>query len=162
MNDTPRRIAPDDIDAIAALARQVWQATYPPLISQAQIDHMLAERYAAERMHDQLADPLHAWWIAGAPAAGFAHAHLDGPVCKLDKLYVRPDRQRHGLGAALLAAAVDWARMQGMARMRLQVNRGNAQAIRAYRKYGFAVVESRIFDIGNGFVMDDHVMELPL
>jgi ribosomal protein S18 acetylase RimI-like enzyme len=49
-----------------------------------------------------------------------------------------------------------------MARMRLQVNRGNAQAIRAYRKYGFVVVESRVFDIGDGFVMDDHVMELPL
>ncbi len=162
MTDTPRRIAPDDIDAVAALAREVWQATYPALIPQAQIDRMLADRYAAEHLHAQLADPLHVWWIVGEPAAGFAHAYLDGPACKLDKRYVHPDRQRRGLGGTLLAAAADWARQQGMARMRLQVNRGNAQAIRAYRKYGFVVVESRVFDIGDGFVMDDHVMELPL
>lgn len=162
MNDVPRRFAPDDIDTVAALARIVWQATYPALIPQAQIDYMLADRYAPDRLRAQLDDPVHAWWVAGLPAAGFAHAYLDGAFCKLDKLYVHPARQRRGLGRALLSAACDWARMQGMAHMRLQVNRGNAQAIHAYLTYGFAIAESRAFDIGHGFTMDDHVMELPL
>ena len=94
--------------------------------------------------------------------AGFAHAVLDGTDCKLDKLYVHPDHQRQGIGAALLRAVQDWARQRQARRLWLQVNRGNAQAIAAYRKYGFRIVESRVFDIGHGFVMDDHVMELPL
>ena len=47
-------------------------------------------------------------------------------------------------------------------RLWLQVNRGNTQAIAAYRKYGFRIVESRVFDIGHGFVMDDYVMEQTL
>lgn len=153
-----------DVDAIAALARTVWQATYPALISQAQIDAMLADRYAAERIRTQLADPRHAWRVAHADGVpvGFAHACLGDNGCKLDKLYVHPDHQRRGLGAALLRAIVDWARAQGAAQIRLQVNRGNAQAIRAYEKYGFRIVEARVFDIGGGFVMDDYVMEKTL
>lgn len=162
MHDAPRRLAPDEIETVAALAHTVWQATYPGLISQAQIDHMLADRYAATRIRTQLDDPRHAWWVVGVPPVGFAHASLDGTTCKLDKLYIRPDRQRRGIGAALLNAAASWARTHRATALRLQVNRGNAQAIKAYDKYGFRIVESRVFDIGGGFVMDDHVMELPL
>ena len=139
----------------------MWQATYLPLISQAQIDAMLSDRYAPARIREQLANPHHAWWVARQDAvlAGFAHAVLDASGCKLDKLYVHPGHQRRGTGAALLRKLVDWARAQQARRLWLQVNRGNAQAIRAYEKYGFNIVESRVFDIGSGFVMDDHVME---
>jgi GNAT superfamily N-acetyltransferase len=167
MTEAPTRLAPvvaADVDALCALAREVWQATYPALIPQAQIDAMLADRYAAARIRAQLDERHHAWRLArhGDAIAGFAHACLDGTVCKLDKLYVHPAAQRHGIGAALLADIEAWARAHGATRLRLQVNRGNAQAIRAYLKYGFRVAESRVFDIGGGFVMDDHVMEKTL
>ncbi|MFN3751029.1 MAG: GNAT family N-acetyltransferase [Thiobacillus sp.] len=152
------------VDAVVALARTVWQSTYPALIPQAQIDAMLADRYAPERIRAQLGDPAHAWRVVladGAPA-GFAHACLDAQGVKLDKLYVHPGHQRRGLGGALLHAIEDWARARRAARLHLQVNRGNAQAIRAYEKYGFRIVEARVFDIGGGFVMDDYVMEKTL
>lgn len=164
MNDTQpslQRLTAADVDAVSALARGVWQATYPALIPQAQIDAMLADRYAPERIHEQLDAPRQAWWGAkqGYTLAGFAHATLDESGCKIDKLYIHPDHQRHGIGAALLQEIAGWARMQQARRLWLQVNRGNTQAIRAYEKYGFRIVESRVFDIGGGFVMDDHVME---
>ena len=72
---------------------------------------------------------------------------------------MHPAQQHRGLGAALLREIEAWARAQQARRLWLQVNRGNARAIRAYEKYGFRIVESRVFDIGGGFVMDDHVME---
>src|SRR5574340_637487 len=155
------RLTLREVDALCTLARIIWQATYPPLISQAQIDAMLADRYAAERIREGLEDPRQAWWVARRDhvLAGFAHAILDERGCKLDKLYVHPDLQRHGIGAALLSKVADWARSHPARCLWLQVNRGNAQAIRAYLKYGFRIVESRVFDIGGGFVMDDHVME---
>ena len=158
------RLTPTEVDAVSALARVVWQATYPALISQAQIDTMLAERYAPAGIRTQLDDPRHAWWVVekSQALAGFAHASLDGADCKLDKLYVHPHSQRQGIGRALLYAVQDWARQQQAQRLWLQVNRGNTQAIRAYEHYGFHFVESRVFDIGHGFVMDDHVMEQAL
>ena len=154
----------DDIDAVSALARTVWQVTYPPLISQAQIDAMLADRYAPQRIRGQLDDPRQSWWVARQNHAlvGFAHAVLDESGCKLDKLYVHPAHQRRGLGRALLDAVEAWARERQARRLWLQVNRGNEAAIRAYDRYGFAIVEARVFDIGGGFVMDDYVMEKAL
>ena len=156
------RLTREEVDAVSTLARIVWQATYPALISQAQIDVMLGDRYAAACILAQLDDPGHAWWIARRDQAivGFAHAVLDGTDCKLDKLYVHPDHQHQGIGAMLLQAVRDWAHAQQARRLWLQVNRGNTQAVRAYLKYGFDIAESRVFDIGHGFVMDDHVMEL--
>ena len=164
MNDAQsgvQRMTAADVDAVSALARTVWQATYPTLISQAQIDAMLADRYAPQRIREQLDDPRHAWRVARQDdvLAGFAHTLLENSACKLDKLYVHPAQQHRGLGAALLREIEAWARAQQARRLWLQVNRGNARAIRAYEKYGFRIVESRVFDIGGGFVMDDHVME---
>jgi len=163
MNDM-QRMTHADVDAVSALARTVWQATYPSLISQAQIDAMLADRYAPQRIREQLNDPRQAWRVAKQNHAlvGFGHALLDETGCKIDKLYVHPDHQRCGIGAALMRMIEDWARSQEARRLWLQVNRGNPQAIRAYQKYGFQIVESRVFDIGDGFVMDDHVLEKPL
>ncbi|MEW5965530.1 MAG: GNAT family N-acetyltransferase [Pseudomonadota bacterium] len=160
----PAALSADAVDAVAALARTVWQATYPALISQAQIDAMLADRYAPARIRAQLDDPAHAWRVAHADGTpvGFAHAYLDGSDCKLDKLYVHPQHQRRGHGAALMHAIETWARDRHATRLHLQVNRGNEGAIRAYERYGFRIVEARVFDIGNGFEMDDYVMEKAL
>lgn len=165
MNNTKvEPLIPQDVDAVCALARMVWQATYPALISQPQIDAMLADRHTADRILPQLDDPNHGWWVArqDRTLVGFTHAELDRTACKLDQLYVHPQHQRQGIGTALLQRVEDWARQRQARRLWLQVNRGNTQALAAYRKYGFCIVESRVFDIGNGFVMDDHVMELTL
>ncbi len=41
----------------------------------------------------------------------------------------------------------------------LQVNKRNTVSISIYRKVGFQVRAEAIFDIGNGYIMDDYVME---
>ena len=153
-----------DLDRLCVLARTIWQVTYPALISHAQIDFMLAERYTAERIRDQLNDPEHAWRLAwwADEMAGFAHARIEAGACKLDKLYVHPDYQRRGIGGALLHDMKTFPRDRSAKRLWLQVNRGNTAAIAAYQKYGFIMREARVFDIGGGFVMDDYVMEAPL
>lgn len=155
------RLTPGEVDAVCRLARRTWQETYPRIISQRQIDAMLADRYAAATIHAQLRDPRHVWLIAREKGelAGFVHASIENERCKLDKLYVDPERQRRGIGRALFEAVRGVARGQGAQRLWLQVNRRNVRAIDAYRKYGLDVVEARVFDIGGGFVMDDYVME---
>ena len=82
--------------------------------------------------------------------------------CKLDKLYVRHDARRRGFGSRLLDHVEREARALGAARLWLQVNRNNAQAIAAYRRNGFDVAREVVVDIGGGFVMDDFVMSKDL
>jgi len=150
-------------EALATLARHIWQRHYPGIISQAQIDYMLHQRYRAAAILQQLGRPG-SWWEVAQNAAGiigFAHYFLDSDPqrIKLDKLYVHPAWQRCGVGAALLGSVESEARRQGRTTLTLRTNKHNHTALAAYQKYGFAVTAQVISEIGAGFVMDDYVLE---
>ena len=159
-----RPVTPPDVPAIAALAREIWQATYPGIITQEQIDFMLEQRYGHERLYDDLED-LHKWLdqaFHGDRRVGFAFSEIYKDEFKLDKLYIHPDVQRQGVGGQLIAHVAERAKKQGYRCVILQVNKRNVNAINSYKKYGFAVREATVDDIGHGYVMDDFVMEKKL
>lgn len=157
-------VTPPDVPAISALAREIWQATYPGLITQEQIDFMLELRYGVERLYDDIeqADK----WLDQAfyegRRVGFCAYEIRGSEFYFDKLYIHPDVQRRGVGGAMIAHAADKGRQLGYQRAMLSVDKRNTQAINSYRKYGFDVFESTRSDMGGGLLMDDFVMVKPL
>ncbi|NHC06495.1 ribosomal protein S18 acetylase RimI-like enzyme [Azonexus fungiphilus] len=164
LNIEIRPITPPDVPAIASLAREIWQASYPGIITQEQIDFMLEQRYGHERLYDDLED-LHKWLfqaLCEGRRVGFAFAEIWKGEFKLDKLYIHPDVQRRGVGGQLIAHVAELARKQGYPCVVLQVNKRNVKAINSYMKYGFTVRETMVDDIGRGYVMDDFVMEKKL
>ena len=152
------------VPAISALAREIWQATYPGIITQEQIDFMLEQRYGHERLYDDLED-LHKWLdqaFHDGRRVGFAFSEIYKGEFKLDKLYIHPDVQRKGVGGELIAHVAARAKKLGYPCVILAVNKRHEKAIGAYKKYGFVVREAIVDDIGRGFVMDDYVMEKKL
>src|SRR6185369_10415267 len=107
-----RLVTPPDVPAISALAREIWQACYPGIITQEQIDFMLEQRYGVERLYDDLeqADK----WLDQAfyegRRIGFAFSELRKSEFKLDKLYIHPDVQRRGVGGQLIEHVASRAR----------------------------------------------------
>lgn len=164
MNVQIAELVTSDIEAVGALARTVWQATYPGLISQAQIDFMLAQRYAPGHLREELARADIGWdkALVDGRLAGFASTHWGeheaAEEAKLDKLYIDPAAQRRGLGGRLIERAGERARAAGRRTLILAVNKGNAQAIAAYARHGFVKRDAVRVDIGDGFVMDDFIM----
>ena len=159
-----RPITPPDVPAIAALAREIWKATYPGIITQEQIDFMLEQRYGHERLYDDLED-LHKWLdqaFHDGRRVGFAFSEIYKGEFKLDKLYIHPDVQRRGVGGQLIAHVAERAKREGYPCLILQVNKRNVNAINSYKKYGFEVRTVTVDDIGGGYVMDDYVMEKKL
>ena len=164
LNIQIRPVTPPDVPAISSLAREIWQATYPGIITQEQIDFMLEQRYGHERLYDDLEDADK--WLDQAfqvdRRVGFAFSEIYKGEFKLDKLYIHPDVQRQGVGGQLIGHVAARAAKLGYPCVILQVNKRNAKAINSYMKYGFAVRTSTMDDIGGGFVMDDFVMEKKL
>lgn len=60
-----------------------------------------------------------------------------GPAGLLEDLVVRLDARGGGIGAALLAFAVERSRAEGLLRLTLLTDRGNRRAQRLYRDAGF-------------------------
>ena len=151
-----------DVEVVAALARVVWQDAYSGIITQAQIDYMLEQRYNPQRLQEELNTPG-IWWdkalVEGGLAAFSSTLLTSTPgEMKLDKLYVDPARQRLGLGARLIEHVAQRALGLGCHTLILAVNKHNTRAIAAYKKSGFVEREAVRVDIGNGFVMDDFIM----
>ena len=159
-----RPVTPPDVPAIAALAREIWQATYPGIITQEQIDFMLEQRYGHERLYDDLEEADK--WLDQAfqedRRVGFAFSEIYQGEFKLDKLYIHPDVQRKGVGGQLIAHVAARAKKIGYPCVILQVNKRNEKAINSYMKYGFEIRTVTVDDIGRGYVMDDFVMEKKL
>lgn len=53
-------------------------------------------------------------------------------------IYVTPDRRGQGLSGTLIRALAAWAAQRDVLELRLEVYAGNAAAMRAYEKLGFA------------------------
>ena len=155
-------LAAEDVEQLAALAREIWNAHYSSIISAAQIEYMLGQRYNSDVVLAELRRNG-VWWdklmVAGG-MAGFASYFLTGVPgeMKLDKLYVHPRHQRRGYGGMMIAHIREVARLCGCSRLVLAVNKRNQSAIAAYLKHGFQVAEAVVKDIGGGFVMDDYEM----
>ena len=163
------RIVPlreDDIAELIRLARAIWYAHFPGIITVEQIEYMLDQRYRPEAIREQLANGT-AWWdklLLDDAMVGFACCELGEhrDAMKLDKLYVRYDLRGRGYGSLLLRHVEERARSLRCRRLYLQVNKNNRSAIEAYLHNGYSVSEAAQFDIGHGFIMDDYVMSKAL
>jgi len=155
-----------DLPAITALAGVIWRAVYPGIISSEQIEFMLARMYSPVTLRAQIQTQGIRFYrlLVDGQLAGFASL---GPtaapgVWKLHKLYLLPEHHGCGRGRRLLQHCETEARRLGARRLLLAVNKRNAKAIAAYQRHGFAVTESVVTDLGNGFVMDDFIMAKPV
>jgi ribosomal protein S18 acetylase RimI-like enzyme len=82
--------------------------------------------------------------LPGSPACRFATRG----EAELQLLCVHPEKQRHGIGSALIAAAINAARGAGATRMILWTQSSMTVAQRLYVKYGFERVNELDFSRG--------------
>ena len=156
------RTAEANLPAVSELAGVIWCACYPVIITNEQIDYMLARMYSLDVLRDEIRSQgiRYDQLLVDGKLAGFAsYGPASQPsVMKLHKLYLLPELHGRGLGSYLLQRCEQEVRAAGARRLMLSVNKRNTKAIAAYQRNGFVIAESVVTDIGGGFVMDDYVM----
>ena len=68
---------------------------------------------------------------------------IEGLDCYVEELYVAPGRRRHGLGRALMEAAIDLARREGADEMHLGTSEDDVAARGLYKSLGFSNREGK-------------------
>ena len=151
-----------DIPLIRELTFKVWPQTYRDILTNEQIDYMLARMYSIETLREeiQLQGIRFVRLLVDDRFVGFASY---GPApepgaMKLHTCYLLPEMHGRGLGSLLLQHCERAARQLGARRLMLAVNKRNTKAVVAYQRNGFTVTESVVTDFGSGFVMDDFIM----
>ena len=162
---TFKKAEKEDIPLLRKLARESWEKAYVDIISTEQIEYMLGTMYSAEEIENHLNHPNYHYFIIledliPAGFIGFEN-HYEKDTTKLHRIYLLEEYKGKGLGKSSLPFLKEQVEMSGDSRIILNVNKSNP-AKSMYESQGFAVYGEGVFDIGNGYVMDDFLMEFIL
>lgn len=150
-----------DVHVINMLAHAIWPDTYADILSESQLKYMLNFLYSEESLKKQMEDGQHFLLaLSNAETVGFAsYAHGDiAGTFKVHKLYVHPMLHGHGFGKKMLDRIIKDVKPKGALRLQLNVNKHN-RAFHFYEKIGFTKVGEEDIAIGEGYFMNDFVME---
>jgi ribosomal protein S18 acetylase RimI-like enzyme len=153
----------DDIPLIRELTFKVWPQTYAAIISQQQISYMLDMMYSEASLKKQMEDGCRFIIVYDEkePVGFAAYQEIKPTIWKLHKIYILTTQQGKGTGKFVIDHIIREIQLQGATALQLQVNRQN-KAMSFYEKTGFTVIEEADFDIGNGWFMNDYIMEKKL
>lgn len=157
-----RKATEKDIPLLRELAEKSWKSAYANILSPEQIDYMLAEMYSEKEISSQLQNSDYHYYLilSNEIPAGFMGFELnyEQDTTKLHRIYLLEEFKGQGLGKKGLNLLKEKVKENINHRIILNVNKNNP-AIKIYESQGFKVFSEGIFDIGNGYVMDDFLLE---
>ncbi len=158
-----RKISSDDVQIIHDLALQIWPHTFKDILSSEQIDYMLNKMYDSTVLERQISEGHEFYiWLEKGLAIAFIGLEQNYPVkdsLRIHKIYILPKYQGLGIGKNLIAEAKKIALTSELSSINLNVNRFN-NAVDFYKYLGFEITKTEDIDIGNGYLMEDYVMEM--
>lgn len=160
---TFRKVQKQEIPYIQQLAHEIWNENYQEMISQSQIDYMLDKMYSLQQLNEEFESDYHWLFITnGDKVIGYISYKFKENDLFLSKLYIQSHNQGKGYAQESLRYIMHIASEKKCNRVYLTVNKNNQKAIRAYERFGFKLIEAKVFDIGAGYVMDDYIYEYKL
>lgn len=151
---------PEQLKAIETLAKTIWTEHYTPIIGEDQVTYMLHKFQSVETMNTQIAEGYGYYSIEYKnQLKGYFSIQKRAHKLFLSKLYVLKSERGLGLGKTAMQFIIDQAKLLNCTCIALTVNRFNTNSINAYLKMGFENKGEVIQDIGQGYIMDDYILE---
>lgn len=149
-----------EIVGIANLGFVIWQEHYTTIIGEEQVKYMLQKFQTVEAIAEQIEGGYEYYTIYYKDIRiGYFAFEQQIRTLFLSKMYILKEFRGKGIGKYCLNYLMQKGKKMGLASLSLTVNRYNENSIRFYKKYGFKKIDSHVMDIGEGFVMDDYIME---
>lgn len=154
----------EHIRGVADTAREIWFEYFPGVISVDQVRYMVEKFQSADAITRQIAEDGYRYFLVTGDGdiLGYLAVRDDGDRLFVSKLYLKKQFRGKGYFSVMLSFIEEMAGDGKYKSLYLTVNRHNDHAIAVYRKKGFGIAGEQVTDIGNGFVMDDYIMEKAL
>lgn len=156
----------EHFSSIRAIAEEVWPVAYSAILSGPQLAYMMDMMYSNPSLQKQVDEKQHHFIIAkeNEEPLGFAsfEFNYEGTrTTKIHKLYIYTHHQGKGIGKQLIDYVSSEAKNAQQNIVSLNVNRNNS-ALNFYQRLGFTIVKEEDIPIGNGYLMEDYVIEKPI
>ena len=153
----------EQLNVVIDLTKKIWPVAYGEILSKAQLDYMI-DKFYNETALRELIQKGHVFYLAqddNEKYVGFVSYEITSEPNKtiIHKFYVLPETQGTGLGRHFFELVKEKVIENNQKAVFLNVNKYN-KALFFYEKLGFTIVKDEVIDIGNGYVMDDYVMEV--
>ncbi|OUP09192.1 GNAT family N-acetyltransferase [Collinsella sp. An2] len=155
---------PEDQERLAELAGGIWREYWPALIGADQTEYMVAQFQSLDAIRRDMAEHDYEYWFICAEdghVVGYTGGHVEPETNRffISKIYLLAAERGRGYARAVVEFYERLCRERGLRAMHLTVNKHNELGVRAYRGTGFATIDSVETPIGEGFIMDDYIME---
>ena len=148
-----------DFEQIATLGSIIWTEHYTPIIGSKQVTYMLDKFQSVSAVKKQIQEGTEYYIIKHQNSAvGYLSFYKKEDSLFLSKLYVLGTERGKGIGKAAMSFLEKKRVEIACKSISLTVNKYNTNSIKAYEKMGFEKIDSVVIAIGNGYVMDDYVM----
>lgn len=153
----------DLVGITSSFAKEVFIDYYDRIIGNKQATYM-AELFLSEKAISDLiaSGAIFKIVIENNTIVGFCEYIKEEEKIFLSKLYVHKDHRHKGIGRMMFDECLKYARNNDIHTIYLTVNKNNTSSYKIYEHLGFRNVRSVVNDIGNGYVMDDYIMELTI
>ncbi|WP_413175110.1 GNAT family N-acetyltransferase [Anabaena azotica] len=167
MNDssiTIIKLLDSDLEELRNISQKIWYAHYPTILSIEQIEYMLNKMYGTGVIENEIYNLgiVYDKVVKDSQIVGYlsySSEMKDNINClKLHKCYLLSSLHGFGYGQIMLSYVCQKAKEMNLKKIILNVNKRNEKGIKAYTRFGFEIIESKIIDFGDGFVMDDYIM----
>lgn len=161
-----KTITIDDASLIRDLASRIWSNTYGHILSAEQLDYMFEMMYAVESIRKQMEEAGHRFFIAevdAIPSGYISIEKINDKRFNFQKIYTLPAVQGKGVGRYLVEQGIAYLKenYETPFTVELFVNREN-KAVGFYNHLGFKTIGTRDHHIGNGYYMNDYIMNLEI
>ena len=146
--------------SLIPIAEEIWKEHYIPIIGKAQVEYMLEKFFTPESLVEQINSGTEYFLISyDYTFAGFAAIKEENGELFLSKLYVDKEFRGKGISSYMLQKFIEICKLRELSKIWLTCNRNNTTSLEIYKHWGFQTVREEAADIGEGFVMDDYILE---
>ena len=156
-----KKVEIEEIETLAQLASKIWHEYWTVILTPEQIDYMVGKFQSETAIKNQYANENYTYYFIkkNNEKIGYFGVSEKENYLFLSKLYILKDFRHQGIGKQAFEKIKEIALEKKYSSIQLTVNKYNKNTITAYDKWGFRTIDSVVTDIGQGFVMDDYIME---
>lgn len=150
-----------DVRRLAKVAREVWREANVSFCTPEQVEYMIEKYQSFEAISGQLVHGYRYFLIEEeGEILGYYGVQQQNERLFLSKFYILKQNRGRGLFSIGLDHMCTLCREGSMSAIYLTVNRNNTHAYEVYLAKGFKVIAEEDNPIGEGFEMNDYIMEL--